>query len=189
MTENVESPLPPYTYTPGRTPHPISDPAGHSYGAHEPAAAALESEHWDQNEPYTRGLRLFNQGYYWEAHEAWEAVWHAAGRSGPVSDFLKGLIKWAAAGVKAREGRPEGVRRHLDRAMELFNSASQELPDPFAGQSMAHLLARISATKSNIHGLASCPDGRPLIYWPEVLQNPTSDPSGRGENHRSATRL
>jgi hypothetical protein len=174
MTENVESPLPPYTYTPRRTPHPLSDPAGHSYGRHEPSAVALDPNGWDQNEPYARGLRLFNHGYYWEAHEAWEAVWHAAGRSGPISEFLKGLIKWAAAGVKAREGRSEGVRRHLDRAMELFHSASKQLPDPFAGQSTTHLIASIAAAKSSIHTLAPCQDGRPVIYWPAALNDQAS---------------
>ncbi|TGQ49534.1 DUF309 domain-containing protein, partial [Mesorhizobium sp. M1C.F.Ca.ET.210.01.1.1] len=24
------------------------------------------------------GIDLFNHGYYWEAHEAWEPLWHAA---------------------------------------------------------------------------------------------------------------
>ena len=55
------------------------------------------------------GIALFNAGYYWEAHEAWEGLWHAHGRDGPTADVLKGLIKLAAAGVKVREGRPHGV--------------------------------------------------------------------------------
>ena len=49
---------------------------------------------------------LLNHGFYWEAHEAWETLWHAAGRKGEIADFLKGLIKLAAAAVKAREGNP-----------------------------------------------------------------------------------
>jgi hypothetical protein len=33
-----ELPLPPYSYVPGFTPHPVSDPRGHMHGAaHEPA--------------------------------------------------------------------------------------------------------------------------------------------------------
>ena len=74
------------------------------------------------------GLDLFNFGYYWEAHETWEQIWHAAGRSGPLADFIKGLIKLAAAGVKARERRPEGVRRHALRAAELFSYVAETLP-------------------------------------------------------------
>lgn len=77
-------------------------------------------------EPYLFGLDLFNHGYYWEAHEAWEALWHAAGRRGPPGDFLKGLIKLAAAGVKVREGQPAGVVNHGRRAAELFEQVRRE---------------------------------------------------------------
>jgi predicted metal-dependent hydrolase len=67
-------------------------------------------------------MDLFNHGYYWEAHEAWESLWHAAGRTGPVADFLKGLIKLAAAGVKVAEGNQDGARSHAKRAAELFRA-------------------------------------------------------------------
>ncbi len=99
-------------------PHPFSDHLGHSYGiAHDAIdpgdELAIKSVHdW--------GIDLFNQGYYWEAHEAWESLWHAFGRTGPQADFIKGLIKLAAAGVKAREGQAMGVQRHARRARELF---------------------------------------------------------------------
>lgn len=66
---------------------------------------------------------LFNHGYYWEAHEVWEDEWNRAGRRGPHALLFQGLIKLAAAGVKAREGNPAGVRRHLARAIELLQSA------------------------------------------------------------------
>ena len=46
---------------------------------------------------FQEGIEHFNARRFWEAHEAWEALWHAAGRHGPTADFLKGLIKlgWA----------------------------------------------------------------------------------------------
>lgn len=117
-------PFPPYTYVPGRFPHPISDPQGHSFGHSPPAARELESSNWRNNEIYLHALDLFNHGYYWEAHETWESLWHASGRKGPTADFLKGLIKLAAAGVKACEGRDAGVRLHARRAAELLRSVS-----------------------------------------------------------------
>lgn len=116
-------PLPPYSYVPGQSPHPLSDPGGHSFGRHDPPAAALDEATWRRNETWLYAVDLFNHSYYWEAHEAWEALWHAAGRKGPTANFLKGLIKLAAAGVKAREGRPAGVRQHALRAAELLASA------------------------------------------------------------------
>jgi len=119
-----ERPLPPYSYVPGLAPHPTSDERGHSYGHHEPPPAALTESTYCDNATYRYAIDLFNHGFYWEAHEAWEALWHAAGRSGPTADFLKGLIKLAAAGVKLREGRAAGVRQHADRAAELFSGVA-----------------------------------------------------------------
>jgi len=118
-----ERPLPPYSYVPGLAPHPTSDPRGHSYLVHEPPLDFPVGRLGEQA-AYRFAIDLFNRGYYWEAHEAWEALWHAAGRSGPAADFLKGLIKLAAAGVKLREGRPAGVARHARRAGELFRSVA-----------------------------------------------------------------
>ncbi len=112
-------PLPPYGYVPGLTPHPVSDPAGHSFGRRE-GAAAFDPERWWECEEYLYGFDLFNGGYYWEAHEAWEACWHAVGRTGVVADVLKGLIRLAACGVKAREGRRDGVVSHAAAAARLF---------------------------------------------------------------------
>lgn len=170
--------LPPYTYTPGWTPHPISDPRGHSFERREPAVARFDPEAWIDCEPYVRGLRLFNRGYYWEAHEAWEAAWNSVGRTGPLADFLKGLIKWAAAGVKAREGRPEGIQRHLVRAHALLTSARTGLPDrdSLAGQDLQALLDRLEASIHEDPDFTSATDGRPIVYW----NSPLHEPSGSG---------
>jgi len=108
--------LPPYTYVPGGPwPHPnrtrvvTEEPTIHV----DPMTSPL----------FDRGISLFDAGYYWEAHEAWEALWHAAGRRGPTADILRGLIKLAAAGIKVRERREGGVRTHARRAAECFASA------------------------------------------------------------------
>jgi hypothetical protein len=120
-----ERALPPYSYVPGLAPHPTSDPRGHSYDVHERKPAPLTPSSYGDNVVYLYAIDLFNHGFYWEAHEAWEALWHVAGRSGPEADFLKGLIKLAAAGVKLREGRAAGVRQHADRAAELFRGVAE----------------------------------------------------------------
>jgi hypothetical protein len=115
-----ELPLPPYAYVSGQFPHPFSHPEGHRHCAPAGPLAPPEPARWHECRAYLHGLDLFNRGYYWEAHETWERLWHACGRAGPTADFFKGLIKLTAAGVKAREGRPEGVRSHARRAAELF---------------------------------------------------------------------
>ncbi|HEX4000862.1 MAG TPA: DUF309 domain-containing protein [Pirellulales bacterium] len=82
---------------------------------------------WRNSQAYCFAVDLFNHGYYWESHEVWESLWHACGRRGTTADFFKALIKLAAAGVKAREGRPEGWKRHLGRADELLAQTHPQL--------------------------------------------------------------
>lgn len=114
--------LPPYSYVPGMHPHPIREEDGHSFGV-EVAVSEFDPNRWRECEEYLFGIDLFNAGFYWEAHEAWEAVWICVGRTGQTADFLKGLIKLAAAGVKAREGNGNGVERHAARAAQLFGES------------------------------------------------------------------
>lgn len=87
------------------------------------AVAAIGGGRWWDSPAYVRGVELFNAGYYWEAHEAWESLWHAHGRAGPIADVLKGLIKLAAAGVKVRQRQQNGVVTHTRRAADCFERA------------------------------------------------------------------
>ncbi|ANT54464.1 hypothetical protein MEA186_01356 [Mesorhizobium amorphae CCNWGS0123] len=77
------------------------------------------------------GVDLFNHGYYWEAHEAWEPLWHAAKRSTQHRPFFKGLILLAAAGVKIREGKRGAAERHAARAAALFRQVTSLPSRPF----------------------------------------------------------
>jgi hypothetical protein len=63
---------------------------------------------------------LFNAGFYWEAHEAWDSFWHALGRTTPEAQCVQGLIHLTAACVKIREGKTAGVKSHTWRARELM---------------------------------------------------------------------
>ena len=104
---------------------------------------AIDPEQWHQCPPYLRGIDLFNRGHYWESHVAWESLWIACGRKGTVADFLKGLIRLAAAGVKAVEGKPAGVKSHSSRAAELWRSVHRCLPtedDSFMGFRVSELI-------------------------------------------------
>jgi len=145
-----ERPFPPYSYVTGRFPHPTRDPAGHSYGHLQLAPEAIDPEHWQPSQDYLFACDLFNHGYYWESHEVWESLWLAACRSGPTADFLKGLIKLAAAGVKAREGRAAGVKRHAIRAVELFESVQSEINSAtFLGLDIAWLISIAKALQAD----------------------------------------
>lgn len=117
-----DRPFPAYAYLPGRNPHPTRDPEGHSHGAvtHDPQPP--DPENWRACRDYLYGIDLFNHGYYWEAHEAWEGLWVACGRQGPTAIYLQALINLAAAGFKARWGSARGMTANATTAFQLFQS-------------------------------------------------------------------
>lgn len=57
---------------------------------------------------YLEGIRLFNAGEYWHAHEQWEICWLQS--SQPESTFYKGIIQAAAALEKWKRGQLRGMR-------------------------------------------------------------------------------
>ena len=59
------------------------------------------------------GIRLFNAGQFFEAHEALEAVWLKA--SGDRKRFLHGLIQVAAAFHHYMRGNRPGFRSLLEK--------------------------------------------------------------------------
>jgi hypothetical protein len=134
-----DEPLPPYTHIPGQTPHPYSDPAGHSYGVAREQPPPIDPQRSSESLALLRGIDLFNAGFYWEAHEAWEGLWHAAGRCGVTAVCIKGLIQLAVAGVKHYEGIPEGVSTHAHRAAELFREVASG--DVYLGIPLLTLIA------------------------------------------------
>jgi len=102
----------------------------------------LDIDDWRENEEYLYAIDLFNHGYYWEAHEVWEGLWHAHGREGTTAAFLQGLIKLAAAGVKVLQETDPGVTTHATRAAELFEQVQRETGTVrYAGMNLEHLIA------------------------------------------------
>ena len=172
--------LPPYTHIPGVTPHPLRDPAGHSYREpkslgqileHSPSDVDLTWENLPSQPEFQWAVKLFNAGYYWEAHEAWESLWHLAGRTGWLADYLKGLIKLAAAGVKLREHNLSGVERHARRASELFQSVSNELVSS-SERSCPLLLTKLIVLSDHLieqpPPLPEDRTGRPVAVFPQL---------------------
>lgn len=112
--------FPPYSYVPGFTPHPFRNGRGQLPRYRPEHAQPLDPGDWFASDMYRYAIDLFNCGYYWEAHEAWESLWHAAERRGRVATWLKALIKLAAAAVKLREGNVHGANHHARRSLELL---------------------------------------------------------------------
>lgn len=154
-----DAPLPPYAYLPGRDPHPRRDPTGHMHGAPEPQPGCPRPEDWRDCGPYLHGLDLFNRGFYWEAHEAWEPLWAGCRGRDEQHAFLQGLIALAAAGFKAREGTAAGVAAHGERAARLFEDAGP--PDArMMGFALGELVALAEAIPGEAERLAGAHAGR-----------------------------
>ncbi len=118
--------FPLYAFIPGKNIHP-NKPGGHSFECKEVIAAELiENEPW-QSEELGFALDLYHAGYFWESHVYLEAIWNAHGRKGEIAEFMKALIKLAAAGVKFELGQDEAAWGHLERALELLLALKPEL--------------------------------------------------------------
>jgi hypothetical protein len=168
-----DEPFPPYSFVPRQFPHPMRDPAGHGFRLAPDQAVPLDPNRWHGCRPYLYGIDLFNHGYYWEAHEVWESLWHACGRTGLEADFLRALIRLAAAGVKVREGKPVGIERHATAAKALFQKVALELGGDhqrYCGLPLSDLcrFASEAAQGKNIRHVE--PGTQVAVIFPFVLQ-------------------
>jgi hypothetical protein len=113
-------PFPSYRFVPGKTPHPTRDPDGHSYGREEFHLQGFGEHNWRETDAYLYGVDLFNHGYWWEAHESWEACWVAAGRRTRTGFFVQGLIQISVACLKQHQGFIEVGQRMAREGLQKF---------------------------------------------------------------------
>ena len=73
-------------------------------------------------EALREGVRLFNAGAPWEAHEAWEEAWRQ--EQGELRLLLHGLILTAAGWVQRGRGREAGARTLFTRALTRLQAVS-----------------------------------------------------------------
>ena len=115
--------LPPYRFVPGETPHPTRDPLGHSFGGQFELPGAWSPEDWRELQEWLWAVDLFNEGYWWECHEALEGLWHAAGRTTVSGRFVQALVHLSAACLNRRRGHLEAARRQAARAVRGLRTA------------------------------------------------------------------
>lgn len=113
-------PLPRYRYVPGRTPHPVRDPDGHSHGVTATGPDRFAAAEWATCAEYLYGIDLFNHGYWWEAHDSLEQCWIAAGRTTPTGQWLQGLILVSVACLKNEQGFADVARRMARDGLDKF---------------------------------------------------------------------
>jgi hypothetical protein len=137
--------FPPYAFLPGRDPHPTGDPRGHSFARAEETPVYLPGARWRENDSYLYGVDLYNHGYLWEAHEAWESVWHASKQDRIQALHLQGLIQCAAAWLKRAMEQPRGLERLSALALEKLEEVARASRGTFMGLDLDRFLPEVRA--------------------------------------------
>ena len=133
--------FPPYAFLPGTDPHPSRDPAGHSYSKEpEVHAPYVESDLWHTNTPYLLGVDLYNHGFLWEAHEAWESIWHPSKIDPLQANHLQGLIQCAAACLKVPMRQPKGLERLCEIGTGRLEAVARETGGNYMGLELIEFL-------------------------------------------------
>lgn len=68
-------------------------------------------------------MDLFNHGFFWEAHEAWEFAWLQYPRLSSEGLFIRGCIQTAAALVKLRLHHVGGVQKLSCRSLATLKQS------------------------------------------------------------------
>lgn len=115
-------PDPPHAHIPGQSPrHPEGtfDALCETVRPEQPCGAVFASDAW------RAGLQFLETGYFWEAHEVWEAVWMALPEGSDEKRLVQGMIQLANAELKRRMDRPGAVRRLCGICIEHLDDLPQ----------------------------------------------------------------
>jgi hypothetical protein len=135
------APFPRYRYIPGSSPHPRRDREGHAWGQPEPRVQALDPGAWEGCSLYLRGVDLFNFAYWWESHEAFEALWRGVRAGTPTAELLQALIQLAASEIKRFSSLPRPAQALAERARARLAG----VPSPWLGLDVPALAAAVDA--------------------------------------------
>jgi uncharacterized protein len=110
-----------------------------------------------KNEPFERGVALFNAQEFFKAHEAWEELWLRA----PATEkaFLQGIIQIAAAFHHYRRGNLRGSRSLLLAGIAKLS----EYPATYCEVDVARLA---SEARAWIEAVGDPSDTR--RHWPQI---------------------
>jgi predicted metal-dependent hydrolase len=111
---------------------------------------------------YEQGIDLFNQGRFFECHEAWEEIWKRS--DGEAKLFYQGLIQAAVAILHAQRG-------NLDGARSLYQKASAKL-DSIPHEHMGLAVGELRVELSRFIEIAIRADGSPLPAPPRLRRIP-----------------
>jgi uncharacterized protein len=133
--------LPGHAFIPGRTPKPAEGSQPAQY---------LSADRWQDNQAYLWGVDLYNHGFAWEAHEAWEGLWQAAKHDATQATFLQGLIQCAAARVKLSMGDVAATQRLLERGLARLSKVQEQHGERYMGLDLSRYLTEHASPSGGV---------------------------------------
>jgi predicted metal-dependent hydrolase len=108
----------------------------------------------DQNdEALDRGLSLFNEREFFEAHEVWEDCWRAADMAEKLT--IQGMIQVTVAMHHYVSGNLDGARSVMERALRNLEGAGDE----FRRVNLSRLREDLRRTTQQLR------NGMPVTYF------------------------
>ncbi len=126
-------------------------------------AAAAESDR------IRDGLRLFNERYFFEAHEVLEDVWHR--ERGEPRLFLQGLIQICAGFHHFQNANFTGAAELLQRGTDKM----RKYPEQYLGLDSARLIREVDVCREQIIRMRDGSEPEGPVDFPTV---PLPDPPG-----------
>lgn len=130
---------------------------------------------------FYEGVDLFNEGEFFEAHEAWEEIWkNTAGRK---AKFYQGLIQAAVVLEHMNRSNPRGVQRVWASMLTKFDG----LPEVFMGLNIPSFLAALRPVVAHVLEMETTPGQQPYdveLKWNREKVPPVEllyDPFESGE--------
>jgi hypothetical protein len=122
----------------------MNHPDGHFRGRVFEAPEPLSQLAWMVNPLWLFGVDLFNQRYFWEAHEVWEPLWKGLDKTEPPGMFLQALMQAAGGAIKAHAGDLDGVQAFWARS-ETRLVGLRGFPEPLWGLKTKKTLKQLEA--------------------------------------------
>lgn len=115
-------PLPEHKYVPGVTDR---HPEGAFDAIRDQATPVTESATAADNPAWAYGLRLFDAGFWWEAHEVLEPVWMNARPNSAERAMCQAVIQLANGALKREMGAEKAWERLRSIALDLAREATR----------------------------------------------------------------